>query len=115
MGADPGYADIRWWNVATINVEKLDYTVAAGDGSAQQAYRVQILGNEKEQSHRLQYRDLPTREDVGLELSRREGRRYYRRVELVSEQGSKDENNWTLQQYTCSSTCRIEKGDRESC
>jgi len=121
--ADPEYSDIRWWNVATLRVEKLDYAVNAettlqGSRSKQQTYRVRLFGDERKGVKRLQYRDLPTREDVALDYSRSSRRRYYSRTQLLntdSKSGSKEENNWTLLSKTCVSRCRIEKGDRDSC
>ncbi|CAD7961401.1 unnamed protein product [Amoebophrya sp. A25] len=117
--ADPQYSDIRWWNVATLAVEELPTKVLI-DGAEKQSYRVRLLSNEKKREKRMQWRDLPTREDLSPDFARTSRRRYYRRVDLVYENEDKEEeksesNNWTLQEQTCASTCWIEKGDGSKC
>ena len=67
--ANPEYADVRWWNVATLQVEELPSTVMV-DGVQKQSYKVRILSNEKKREKRMQWRDLPTREDLAPDFAR---------------------------------------------
>eukprot|EP00392_Amoebophrya_sp_AT5.2_P009483 g9511.t1 len=139
--ADPQYSDVRWWNVATVLVEPIensfvhenpDGTTSTGPGPAngkdkKQVYRVKLLQNSESESgamnknkkQPLQWRDLPTREDVTPEFARSSRRRYYRRVELLYEEGEDSgdsrSNNWTLQKKTCTSKCWVEKGVADKC
>ncbi|CAD7961289.1 unnamed protein product [Amoebophrya sp. A120] len=117
---DPQYSDVRWWSVATVLVEELPTkTTDPVSKQQKQNYRVKLLQNEAQQKKKLQYRDLPTREDVSPDFARGSSRRrYYKRVKLLYEDDSEQEsksNNWTLQKKTCSSHCWVEKGVADKC
>ena len=112
---DPNYADIRWWNVASIKIEQLPGTVTVGN-TIQNAYQVKILPN-GQSNKKVQYRDLPTIENSPISYARSSRRRYWRRAGLTkpTSDGNTKNENVVLQQHSCTSVCEVTQGDASKC